>query len=53
MHYEYTMGSTRECEVWYGAAEPVLGEALVEMRYRHLEEIRRLTLATIKHERGK
>jgi four helix bundle protein len=49
--FEYALGSTRECAVWYRAARPVLGQANYDSRSKLLSEIRRLLLAIIPAER--
>jgi len=51
--FEYALGSARESMVWYTAAEPILGEAIVRDRFEKLEEIRRILLAVIPRERGR
>src|SRR3954462_12100617 len=45
--FEYALGSVRESMTWYYAAEPVLGENVVNQRLDKLEQIRRLLLAII------
>ena len=48
--YEYALGSTRECSVWYESARPVLAEKS-DARLATLTEIRRLLLSAIQRER--
>ncbi len=50
--FEYALGSVRESMTWYYAAEPVLGENVVNERLDKLEQIRRLLLAIIPRERN-
>jgi len=51
--FEYALGSTREAQVWFRTAQPVLGHDVVNERVSKLEQIRRLLLATIPRERGR
>lgn len=50
-YLEYALGSTRESLVWYAAAVPRLGEAVVAARSDVLVDIRRLLLATLRNAR--
>lgn len=49
--WEYALGSARETVVWYRAARPVLGEAVVSQRHETLQRIIRLLLIVIPRER--
>ena len=51
--YEYALGSLRETTDWYFKARHVLGDAVVEHRFRLLVEIRRLLLTSIPQQRGR
>jgi four helix bundle protein len=51
--FEYALGSTRECRMWYLAASPVIGPECTANRLDRLEEIRRMLLAIIPRERSR
>jgi four helix bundle protein len=50
-YFEYALGSARESISWYQGARPVLGGVVAD-RLDNLEEIRRLSIATIPRERA-
>jgi four helix bundle protein len=50
--YEYALGSTRESRDWYYKARHVLGDAVTTHRLNLLNQILRLLLVTIHHQRG-
>ena len=50
--YEYALGSTRESRDWYYKARHVLGEAVTTHRLNLLNQILRLLLVTVHHQRG-
>ena len=50
--YEYALGSTRECSVWYESARPMLVERS-DLRLATLTEIRKLLLSAIQRERSR
>jgi four helix bundle protein len=49
--FEYALGSARESIVWYRAAAPVLGQSASERRQALHQDVVRLLLAMIPHER--
>jgi four helix bundle protein len=51
--YEYSLGSARECVVWYRAARQVLGAPTIDHRQETLQQIIRMLLITIPRERGR
>jgi four helix bundle protein len=51
--FEYGLGSTRESAVWYRAARPVLGSAVIASRTATLTRIRQLLLVAIPRERAR
>ena len=49
--YEYSLGSTRESEVWYFGCRHVLGEGVFASRFDSLAQIAKLLSHTIPGER--
>ena len=49
--YEYSLGSTRESQVWYFACHHVINEAVVASRYDVLAQIAKMLSRTIPEER--
>ena len=49
--YEYSLGSTRECVVWYEAARGILPDDLIANRLDTLVDVRRLLLSALPHTR--
>jgi len=45
--YEYALGSTRECIVWYEGARRILDDAVVEERLESLVQVKRLVLSIL------
>lgn len=45
--YEYALGSTRECIVWYEASRDILDATVVNERVAQLAHIKRLTLSIL------
>ena len=49
--YEYALGSTRECVVWYEAAREILPDNVIDTRLDELVQVRRLLLTALPHTR--
>ena len=49
--YEYALGSTRECIVWYEAAREILPDSVVDHRLDELVHVKRLLLTALPHTR--
>lgn len=49
--YEYALGSTRECVVWYEAAREILPDRVVDSRLDELVHVKRLLLTALPHTR--
>ncbi|MDB4886035.1 MAG: hypothetical protein JWN79_1473 [Gemmatimonadetes bacterium] len=49
--YEYALGSTRECVVWYEAAREILPDDLVSRRVEELVRVKKLLLTALPHTR--
>lgn len=45
--YEYALGSTRECIVWYEATREILNKEVVDERVGQLAHIKRLILSVL------
>ncbi len=50
--YEYALGSARESRGWYFKGRHVLGEAVVQERFRLLTEVIRLLLTMVPQQRS-
>lgn len=50
--YEYSLGSAREARDWYFKGRHILGQAVVEHRFKLVAEVIRLILAMIPDQRG-
>ena len=45
--YEYALGSTRECIVWYEGARRMLDDSIIEERLESLVRVKRLVLSIL------